>query len=173
MQPTLEYHHPVFQKFPNLFGPLGAEYRVDFFGIKTRAKFLSAAFAESMRVRTVYPPVDEEYFGWIDLLESVAAARGSYTMMELGAGYGRWAIRAGRVVALQRQIPFHLVAVEAEPQHFKWLQQHLRDNEIDPREHTLLNAAVSDRPGKSLFYIADRRRRSGGEVVRTKLDQVL
>ena len=130
----------------------------DFLGIKTRSEFLGPPVERP--VHELCPPPNEEYFEWINLLESVAAAGDKYTMMELGAGYGRWAVRAARLVRLYRQIPFHLVAVEAEPRHFKWLEQHMRDNEIDPCEQRLLQAAVSDKRGEMLFYIA---RPEGGD----------
>jgi FkbM family methyltransferase len=153
MQSIFE-HHPVFRRFPTYSGPVDAGYVVDFLGIKTRCEFLAATASEAMNVQTGYPPLDNEYFEWIALLESVSTAKDRYTMMELGAGYGRWAVRAARAVMVYRQIPFHLVAVEAEPRHFKWLGHHMRDNEIDPREQRLLKAAVSDKPGEMLFYIA-------------------
>ena len=93
------------------------------------------------------PPVDEEYFEWIDILESVSLARDSYTMMELGAGYGRWAVRAASALRQRGIRQCHLVAVEAEPVHFGWLQQHFADNGLDPAQHTLVHGAVCDQPG--------------------------
>ena len=83
------------------------------------------------------PPVDGEYFEWIDVLESVALARDRYTMLELGAGYGRWAVRAAAAVRQRGISECHLVAVEADPVHFTWLQQHFCDNGLDPAQHTL------------------------------------
>lgn len=35
------------------------------------------------------PDCDENYFGWIDVIETVLAAKGRFVMIELGAGYGR------------------------------------------------------------------------------------
>ena len=98
------------------------------------------------------PPVDGEYFEWIDVLESVALARDRYTMLELGAGYGRWAVRAGAAVTQRGIRECHLIAVEADPVHFTWLQQHFCDNGLDPAQHTLIHGAISDQPGKILFY---------------------
>lgn len=40
-------------------------------------------------VTTTLPAFDEEYFEWIDLLEAVTEATGEFTMIELGAGWGR------------------------------------------------------------------------------------
>lgn len=152
--PLLMQHHPVFRSFPTYSGPVEAGYCAhDFLGIKTRAEFLGLPPEPARHVETGYPPLDEEYFEWIDLLESVAAAKGTYTMMELGAGYGRWAVRGAIAIRLYRQIPFRLVVVEAEPRHFKWIERHMSENGIDPREHTLLRAAVGDRAGTKMFYV--------------------
>jgi hypothetical protein len=99
-------------------------------------------------VQAPYPQVDEDYFEWIDLLESVIAARGSYTMIELGAGMGRWSVRAALAARqFKPRMPFRLIAVEADPVHFDWLRWHFLDNGLDPKEHRLINAAVSDTPG--------------------------
>ena len=109
-----------------------------------------------------YPPQDEEYQEWIDLLESVVSARGNYTFVELGAGFARWSVRAAQAVRQFSGLPFHLVAVEGEPLHFQWLGQHLRDNGIDPGEHKLIHAAVRATPGDVLFYISLEDGKDGG-----------
>jgi FkbM family methyltransferase len=138
--------HPVFAHFQGHSGVVEPGFRVDLIGAKTRDEFLSGAAAFVMEV--------EDYFEWIDVLESVLAAREKYTIVELGAGYGRWTVRAACAVRRGRpQLPFHLIAVEAEPKHFQWLKQHLLDNEIDPGSHTLLQAAVSDQAGEAMFYV--------------------
>jgi hypothetical protein len=58
------------------------------------------------------PPVDEEYFEWIDLLTAATEAQGTFVFWELGAGYGRWSIRAA-ALARQLGIPIKLGCVEA------------------------------------------------------------
>ncbi len=90
------------------------------------------------------------------MLDSVCESEGSFTMVELGAGWGRWIVNAA--VAL-RQIdperPFLLVGVEAEPTHFEWLRRHLLDNGIDPDRHTLVRAAVAPTEGRVKFQRGD------------------
>jgi FkbM family methyltransferase len=146
-------HHSVFQAFPRYSGPVDKDFQVDFLGAKMRSIFCAGISESPSVVYRDYPPVDEEYFEWIDLLESVVSAGDSYTMLELGAGYGRWSIRAARAIALYRPIPFHLVPVEAEPTHFAWLEQHFKDNDVEPSHHTLIQAALSDKSGEELFYV--------------------
>ncbi len=104
-----------------------------------------------MPVHTFEP--HEDYFEWIDLLESIMAAKGQYTMIELGAGYGRWAVRATAALRQLRNLPFHVVAVEGEPRHYRWLQQHMSDNGIRPPASTLVRGVVSNHRDDVLFYV--------------------
>jgi FkbM family methyltransferase len=109
-------------------------------------------FATTTYVRSEYPTLSEDFLEWIDVLESVVEARGMYTMIELGAGWGRWVVNAG--VALRRIDPsmeLRLVAVEAEPTHFAWLRRHFADNGLDPDEHRLVEAAVAESDGRVRF----------------------
>lgn len=90
------------------------------------------------------PLIDEELFEWIAVVESVVAARSKFTMLELGAGYGRWTARAAAVLRLQRAgLPMQFVAVEAEPTHFEWLGRHLKERDIDRADCKLIQAPVS------------------------------
>src|SRR5260370_35145422 len=85
----------VFKQFEAVSGEVEGNFEIDFLGTKMRHEF-KAGFCrpEAITVQDYYPAFDEEYFEWIDLLESVVAASGSYTMIDLGAGYGRWGVRA-------------------------------------------------------------------------------
>jgi len=147
-------HHPVFSKFRPYSGVADSGFEVDYIGTRTRREFCpEGGVLPERTVHMSYPPVDEEYFEWVDVLESVLAARNGYTMFELGAGYGRWLVRAAAALRQRGPIPCRLVAVEPEPQHFRWLKNHLRDNGIDPEEHTLIEAAVADQAGEVLFSV--------------------
>jgi FkbM family methyltransferase len=157
-------HHEVFSRFRQYGGHVPAGYYVDFLGTQIRHEYIAgqpgnAAFPQGGPVRSVaYPEPAEEYFEWIDLLESVVAASGSYTMIELGAGYGRWAVRAA--FAAQQYDPklrCHVIAVEAEPTVYGWMRQHFLHNGLKPRRHTLVHAAVTDEPGRVEFNIGGPR----------------
>ena len=160
-------HHPIFSRFQAFYGQVPAYSQPDFLGTMRRRQFVKDIHCSPVpTLQQIGPPeFDEEYFEWIDLLESVAAARGSYTMLDLGAGYGRWAVRAAFAV---RQywgvLPHHLIAVEAEPTVFGWMPLHFRDNGIDPALHTLIHGAVTPTPGDVLFYVGGPR---GGPFDRT------
>ena len=68
--------HPVFAHFPIYSGVAEPGFAIDFLGAKTRHEFLSGAVASAGEVTTRHPPLDEEYFEWIDVLESVCLAQG-------------------------------------------------------------------------------------------------
>lgn len=100
-------------------------------------------------------PPNEEYFEWICLFESIFAAQNQYTMMELGAGYGRWSVRAAAALRQLRNLPFHLVAVEGEPSHYRWLRQNMSDNHIPPEACTLIHGVVGENRKDVLFYVGN------------------
>ncbi|MGH9142942.1 MAG: FkbM family methyltransferase [Vicinamibacterales bacterium] len=100
------------------------------------------------------PAFNEEYFEWIDLLEAVDAATNRFSMLELGAGWGRWSARAA-AACRQRQLPCRLVAVEAEPTHFAWLLQNLDDNGVRLEDCRLVQAAVAGQDGTVGFHVGD------------------
>jgi len=153
-------HHEVFSRFRRYSGEIPPGYHVDFLGTQISHKFIAGqpgviSCPDRRIVQDFpYPEPDEEYFEWIDLLESVVAAKGSYTMIELGAGYGRWALRAAFAARQYNpKLRCHVIAVEAEPTVYGWLKEHFAHNGLKPRWHTLLHAAVTDQPGKVEFYI--------------------
>jgi FkbM family methyltransferase len=125
---------------------------VDFLCCRIRHEFWPSCLRTGIPQKD-YPPFDEEYFEWIDVLESVVQARDTYTMIELGAGFGRWMVRAGVAMRQSANLPCHYVGVEAEPLHFNWIPMHFRDNGIDPGGQRFLRAAVSDRSGYAHFYV--------------------
>jgi FkbM family methyltransferase len=100
-----------------------------------------------------YPPFDEEYFEWVDILQAVEEATDAFVMIELGAGYGRWCARAAAALLKKPDCRFQFVAVEAEPAHFRWIHDHFRDNGLEPGDHDLIWAAVGAQPGFVPFWV--------------------
>lgn len=165
-------HHEVFSRFRQSSGEIPRGYHADFLGTQARHEFTSGLRGDvpvpCPERRTIqeypYPLVDEDYFEWIDLLESVVAASGSYTMIDLGAGFGKWAVRAAYAARQYNpKLRCHVTAVEAEPTVYGWMKEHFRHNGIKPRWHTLLHAAVTDEPGEVEFCIGGPR---GGQYDR-------
>jgi FkbM family methyltransferase len=159
--------HPIFSRFRAFHGEVPAYFQPDFIGTMRHQEFIKDLPCSPVptMVWENLPAFEEEYFEWIDLLESVVAARGSYTMLDLGAGYGRWSVRAAFAVRQYHgTLPVRLIAVEAEPTVFSWMSRHFRNNGIDPTQHTLIHAAVTAEPGEVSFYIGGPR---GGPFDRT------
>jgi FkbM family methyltransferase len=116
-------------------------------------------------------PEAGEASDWQALLDAVAEASGRLTMLELGAGYGRWTVYAAAVIRRYRpELKYRLVAVEAEPTHFRWLKQHTRANGLRRWSRAgscrLVEAAVSRAGGRDSFYVGDPRAWYGQALVR-------
>ena len=98
------------------------------------------------------PRFGEDFFEWQTLLEAAEGARDSFCFVELGAGFGRWS-GAAAIAARKRNIDIRLISVEAEPNHFRMLRQHLLDNGIDPEKHRLIESAISNQDGPVYFTV--------------------
>ncbi len=148
----------ILKRFRPWTGVVPSGYFAYFLGNLTRADY----WAFSKEIRALYdrerveafsaPSIDDNIFDWLALLEAVAEAKESFTMVALGAGWGRWLV-AGALAAKQfGDLPCRLVGVEAEPTHFQWMREHFADNGIDPADHELIEAAAADRSGQAWFY---------------------
>lgn len=129
----------AFDQFARGIGPIP-----NWLGVVTRREF----FDENLNFVALTPPAprDSEYFEWLDLIETVVAAGPQYTMVELGAGFGRWTVNAAAAVRTFGRSRYRLVAVEPEPTHFQWARQHCRDNNVrtcESGELRLIEAAVT------------------------------
>lgn len=108
--------------------------------------------------------VDEGLFEWIDLFEAIEGAKEIFTMVELGAGYGRWLV-AGAVAARNvRNLPVRLIGVEAEHRHFQLMRQHFRDNALDPDAHILIEAAAAETDGP-VYFVQGHSREWWGQAI--------
>lgn len=146
----------VFDRFTHFKGRVPTNFIVDFIGCRIRESIFPDELSQrrtSEEIDAEWPPFDEEYYEWVDLLESVVAANGRFTMLELGAGFGRWAIR-GALAARQRGVDnTQLGLVEAEPLHLDFLTQFLADNGI-PREIVdVYPGTISEDAGTVLFQV--------------------
>lgn len=153
---------PIISQFKPYSGDVDAKLSVNFLGQKTDPGF---GFPSSAAGLNFYPEINDEVFEWIAVLEAVLEARTNFTMLELGAGYGRWLVAA--VCALRQKhpnVPFKLVAIEPEPAHFCFLRQHFTDNAIDPDNHTLIQAAVND-TGEPVHFIAGHSTEWYGQAI--------
>ena len=134
----------IFSKFSPFEGTVSPCFDAGYYGSLIRRSFYSWEDHKTDVTRQKrFPPVNEEYFEWIDLLESIDLSKKNFTMVELGSGYGRWLVAAAVILRNYKEIPFYLIGVEAEYNHFKMMNQHFVDNGLDPSEHNLTQAAIT------------------------------
>ena len=155
------HHHPAFRNFVCWEGRVPEGYIVNFLGVLTRTDnwkghvAIEIGYPKVRYVRTEYPPFDEDYFEWIDLLEALTAAEGRFTMVELGAGWGRWIVNAAAALNRLGNLPHTLIGVEAEPTHFQMMVQHVAANGLDSKNFQLIEAAVTRSDGKVGFLVGE------------------
>ena len=163
-------HHPALLRFEPWEGTADGTFCYDFLGVRTDPRFRPQFRPQPAgALRTEYPPPHAAYFEIAFVLDSVLAggAGERFTMLELGAGYGPWLVLAHRATQLGTGRPTRLIGVEMVPHHFRWMHEHFRNNGIDPGEHRLLHAAVSDVAGEALYRPEpDRRLDFGQRVIR-------
>jgi FkbM family methyltransferase len=82
----------------------------------------------------------------------VLEAGDTFTMLELGAGYGRWSAR-GALAARRLGKAIRLGLAEAEPRHQAWLKRHLALNGVTEAEYRLFGQAVGGAVGEVAFTI--------------------
>ena len=151
----------IFERFPRWKGKVPDGCVANFLGVITPVHYwkdyvpVSESYPPDRVVEPDYPGHDEETFEWVDLLESVMAARDSFTMIELGAGWGRWITNAAFALKAIAGPPYALIAVEADPTHFRWLTEHVQDNGLDSTFCRLIQAAVNDVDGQLKFHNFD------------------
>jgi FkbM family methyltransferase len=153
--------HPILGLFEPWEGWVEPGCDVNFLGVRTRVAFFSlferlADYSRRRWFKAKLPVPNEDYFEWIAVLEAVAETRGSFTMVELGAGWGKWIVNAVAALRQYSALPYDIVAVEAEPTHFEWMKQHLNDNDIDSSRATLIEAAVAPTDGEVWFHVGAR-----------------
>jgi hypothetical protein len=156
----IEKYLPLFENFKPFSGYVPKGYLVDFLGCLTDARFramwdIDPSKEGGVEVSTERPTVawGEGFFEAIDWFEMAREARGTCTMITLGACYGAQAVGAYRALQHLNPMPAKLVAVEPDPENFVWLQKHFRDNGIDPDQHWLLHAALSNSNRPVLFPV--------------------
>lgn len=160
----------ILRHFPPWSGAGEPGFWRDFLGVRTRCDYLPDAYGV-LSGAVEGPPGTEkaglhEIAEWIGSLRSVleARARGVLVVVELGAGWGPWLV--GTTKAAER-IGIHevrLVGVEGERGHFAFMQQHFRDNGLDPEAHLLIHGVIGVRDGVARFPRSPDPRNDYGSV---------
>lgn len=109
------------------------------------------------RFKPGYPPLSEWTADWLVTLVAAKMAGNSFSVVELGAGYGQWMVTAIR--AFKSLCPDGTVrglALEADGIHFNWLKEHVRRNleEYTGVKTELIHAAAG-KDGEVSFPVLD------------------
>ena len=138
--------YPTFRHFNFMEPHSDGVFQIDCLGAKARSYYMPASWFNFV----AQPMRNEMLFEWIDILDAVASGGDRVTVVDLGAGYGRWLVIAALAARQLDQIP-HVVGVEAETAHYKWMLEHFADNGIQPSAYTAIQAPVSDRAKEVIF----------------------
>ena len=95
-------------------------------------------------VEVARPPSSEGLFEFYSLLNAVQEARGRFVAVSLGAHYGGPLVNAALALKRINPMPYRLVGVEGDRHMVAMLRRHFRDHGIDPSDHCIINAVVSD-----------------------------
>lgn len=154
------------ERFRDESVPAQPGFLIDFVGSRIRTSSLWAS-KRGLDGQKLGLPIPRDYchaeaIEWVGLVKSVAAAKSKFAIMELGAGFGPWCV-AGAVAARSAGISdIRICAVEADPDRYKLLVQHLSDNGIDPAANSLHQAAVGARSGTAIWPVLEEPREDAG-----------
>jgi len=116
--------------------------------IWTDPKFLRE-FGDDLSLVTPTHPEEIKECAWIRNV-IIDHPDTSFTFVELGAGFGRWSMYAIAVAQECRpDITVFPIMVEAEPTHYRWLREHMRNNGVT--EYRVFNNLVSSSRTYYLF----------------------
>lgn len=106
----------------------------------------------------------ETFFEWVSTLMAIRSAQRSFTMVSLGAHYGGPLVNAALALQKLNPMPYSLVGVEADPNMCVTLGEHFRENGIDPKDHWIINCALSDSNRPVVFPVSELRPGSNSAV---------
>jgi hypothetical protein len=87
---------------------------------------------------------------WAAALRPLDLAADTFTMVELGCGWGCWMNNTG-VAAKARGLAVHLIGVEGDERHLELARETLAVNGIAPDEYELIRGVAAASAGEALF----------------------
>lgn len=157
-----------FQPFFRAPAPAGSW--CDFLGVRTRCAFLPDGYDGLSPFAMQGPPGsssgplhDKEE--WVGTLRSVLEARDRLVVMELGAGWAPWLVGAAVAATRVGISDVRLIGVEGSAGHVGFMDQHMRDNGIDPGAHHLIHGVAGHSDGIARFpRLAEPRNDYGAQA---------
>jgi hypothetical protein len=136
---------------PNLVAD--PDYATNFIGVRIDPKFLPSILDERKGL-VEGPPIPANWHADIAefaaALRAVELAHGTFTMAELGCGWGCWMNITGRA-ARNRGLDVHLIGIEADDGHIVFAKEACATNGFTPESLTLLRGIAAAREGVALF----------------------
>lgn len=128
-------------------------YVTTVFGARFRMSFSNVMLKHQIR----YRPFDGvDHFEWQAVLESIRSAGDSYVMIDLGAGFGWWGVNAAAAFRQEHaNKPGRVILIEAEPQHYAFLETAVAENRFPGIRYDTFRAAVGPARGRDWFYISE------------------
>ena len=136
---------------PGLTGTPG--YLTNFLGVKAPPEFLPEVIRQQLgQVEGVPIPANwhADVAEWAGALRAVELARGSFTMIELGCGWGCWMNNTG-VAARRVGLDAHVIGVEGDENHVASAARTCELNGLKPEQVTLHHGIAAARSGLALF----------------------
>lgn len=118
-------------------------------------------------------PHHEDYFEYVDLLESISRCEGRYQMAEIGAGYGRWMLNAAHAIrrcCSTNISSYFLLGFEADVSRSGMLRSLMAKNDISNYDvvQKIVTAPSPDRGlGETLPFVVHNTdaSRFGGAII--------
>ena len=165
-------HHIIFDKFERTAPRSDERFDINFMGAsiahefernlieanpnfdQDTAKGLKASGRSTLTdTDPTFPYRDsEDYFEWIDLLTAIDRADTQFTMIEIGAGYGRWIANAAAAIKRHKtkRLRQKLIALESDKTRFAMMTRNCKNNDIAEGDRQLIRAACTP-DGNALF----------------------
>jgi FkbM family methyltransferase len=165
-------HHVIFDKFERTLPRSDESSDTNFMGASIAHEFerdliesnpnFNQATAQGLKAsgRSTLTDTDptfpfkdsEDYFEWIDLLTAVDRADTQFTMIEVGAGYGRWIANAAAAIKRHKskRLRQKLIALESDKTRFEMMVRNCDNNGIAEPDRQLVRAACTP-DGNALF----------------------
>lgn len=87
-------------------------------------------------------PASSFYYELGAILYAAERASGTFTVIELGAGWGRWGVHAWMANKQKRDLPAYIVGVEGDPYHYAMMRSHYALNGVPEANFMALHAIV-------------------------------
>ena len=130
-----------------------AQFLTNFLGVKVDPK-VNPQILAGQGGKVEQPPLVANWHAdiaeWASVLRAIELAQGTFTMAELGCGWGCWMTNAG-VAARDAGLDIHVIGVEGDETYVRFAQETLANNDIPPSRYTIHRGVAAATSGIALF----------------------